>query len=150
MTCSRPRGGSARPRAGRRRGPASRPAACPKWPPPPPPPPRAPAPPRSLGRNPALVAEVAGVAGPRDVDIDAGELRGPAPEVAEIRERFAGRRLEDGPRERPLERDRGDRLALVLDVDIQAAGVHRQPAVLRVRRGPAVLVLREAVDRAVV
>ena len=47
---------------------------------------------RALGRDPQLVAEVAGVAGPRHVDGDLADLRGAAAEVAQVRERLAASR----------------------------------------------------------
>ena len=103
-----------------------------------------------LGRDPQLVAEVARVARPADVDLDPGDLRRPAPEVAQVAEVLAARRLEDGAAVGALERERGDRLGHVLDGDVEPRGVHRQPAVLRVGGGPAQLVLGHPVDRAVV
>ncbi len=78
-------------------------------------------------RDPDFVPEIARVARARDIDRDSlaaqPERGGAPPEVAEVGERFPGRGLEDRPRERTLERDRRDRLALVLDRDVEAAGV---------------------------
>src|SRR5258706_9216349 len=105
---------------------------------------------RLAGGDPDLVSEVARVARPRDVDIDLAELRRASPEVAQVVERLAGRRLEHRPRERPLERDRGDLFRDVLDRHVQAASVEREPALLRIRGGPPELVRGEAMDRAVV
>ena len=76
---------------------------------------------RARGRDPQLVAEVAGVAGPRDVDRDLADLRGAAPEVAQVGERLAGRRLEHVARQRALERERRGRLGLLVDRDVEAA-----------------------------
>ena len=104
----------------------------------------------SLGGDPQLIAEVAGVAGPADVDGRARDGRRAAPEVAQVGEGLARRRLEDGPAARPLERDGGEALADVLDLDVEPARVHRQPAVLGIRRGPAEAILGQAMDGAVV
>ena len=105
---------------------------------------------RALGRDPQLVAEVAGVAGPRHVDGDLADLRRPAPEVAKVVERLAGRGLEDVARERALEGERRRRLGLLGDRHVEAGAVLAQPAELRVGRGPAVEPLVESMDRAVV
>ena len=77
-----------------------------------------------------------------------------APEVAQVGERRARRRLQDGSAQGSLQRDRRDGFADVADIHVQAVGVHPEPPDLRVRSRPAdhlrpVLVL-EAVDRAVV
>ena len=107
-----------------------------------------------LGGDPQLVAEVARVAGPRDVDGDGApalaDLRGPSAEVAQVGEGLAGRHLEHRSRARPLERESGQRLRDVLDVDVEAGRVLAEPAVLRVGGGPAELALGDPVDRAVV
>src|SRR4029450_3451570 len=96
---------------------------------------------RGLGRDPQLVPEVAGVARPADVDLDTGELRRAAPEVAQVAEVLAGRRLEDRAAVGGLEGARGALLRDVLDLHVEPRGVQRQPAVLGVRGGPAELVL---------
>ena len=74
----------------------------------------------------------------------------PAPEVAEIRERFAGRRLEDRTAERSLEREGGDLGRLILDRHVEPGRVEGQPAVLRVRGGPAEHVLVQAMHGPVI
>jgi hypothetical protein len=76
---------------------------------------------------------------------------GPAPpEIAEIRERFAGRGLEDGPRLRPLEGNGRDLLRDVLDVDVQPRRVHPEPPDLGIRSGPPERPIIQAMHRSVV
>jgi hypothetical protein len=106
------------------------------------------------GVDPQLIAEVAGVARARDVDRDlpatGPDRRGATPEVAQVVEGLARGRLEDRPRVRALERDRGRPLGDVVDRDVEAGGVHPQPAELRIRRGPAERAVIEGVDGPVV
>ena len=146
--CSRPRAGSARPRAGRRPGRACRPAGSrrPRRPPSarPRPPPRAR--PGSTARSRGRRCSRSVTRRPRRP----ADLRGPSPEVAQVGERLAGRRLEDVPRQRALEGERGGRFGLLVDRDVEPGAVLAQPAELRVGRGPAVAPLVEAMDRPVV
>src|SRR6185436_16931590 len=93
---------------------------------------------------------VARVAGPGYVDRRATDLRRPAPEVAQVVERFAGRGLEDRPRERALQGERGGRLRVLVDRDVEPHAVLAEPAQLRVGGRPAVTAVAEIVDRAVV
>ena len=77
------------------------------------------------GRDPQLVAQVARVAGSRDVDLDPGERRAAAPEVGDVRPPLAGRRLQHRPGPRPLQGQCGDGLGDVLDLHVQAAAFIR-------------------------
>ena len=61
-----------------------------------------------------------------------------------------GGRLEHVAAQRPLHGQRGDALAHVLDLDVQSASVHPEPAQRRVGGRPAVALLLEAGDRPVV
>ena len=103
-----------------------------------------------LRGDPELVAAIARVAGPRDAHVDAGDLRPPMPEVPDPGPVLAGRRLEHLPAELALERERAERLADVLDLDVQARGVQQEPAVAGIGRGHAVLVVGEPRHGAVV
>ena len=58
--------------------------------------------------------------------------------------------LEDGAREGTLERKRGRGLGLLLDLDVEAGTVESEPSKLWVGSRPAVPLLLEPVDRAVV
>ena len=105
---------------------------------------------RIAGGHPDLVPEVAGIARARHVDRHLADPSRTAPEVPEIRERRPGRRLEDVPRERALERERRGRLGLVDDRDIQSGAVLAEPSKLGIRGRPAIQALVEPVDRAVI
>ena len=74
-----------------------------------------------LRRDPHLVAEVAGVAGPRDVDRDLPDAAGTPSEVPEIAPRRVGGRLEHVAAQRPLDGECRDLLGHVLDLDVQPA-----------------------------
>ena len=106
---------------------------------------------RAIGRDPQLVAEIAGVAGPADVD---RRSRRSSPAGAGS---SAGRRTT-----RPAAASRTARLhgpwrataasvsLMSSIVDVEPGRVHRQPAVLRVGRRPAEAVRGQPMDRAVV
>ena len=68
-----------------------------------------------LGVDPQLVAQVAGVAGPADVELDLAGVGRPSVVVAQVGPVGVGQRLEDVARERALQGDRGGRLADVVD-----------------------------------
>ena len=84
---------------------------------------------RVLGLDPDLVAEVAGVAGPRDRDLAAADL---APGDPEVRQRLDARLEagEDPPRARALEAEHGPVLGDLLDHDLVAPG-HAGPGSTR-------------------
>ena len=88
--------------------------------------------------DPHLVAEVARIAGPGDVDGDAADLRCLPAEVLEAAQGHLGGRLEHVAAQRSLHGQRGDAFAHVLELDIQPASVHPEPAQRRVCGGPAV------------
>src|SRR3989304_1214555 len=95
------------------------------------PPRRPPAPRGSLLGQPQLVAQVAGVAGARNVEGDRPDLRAASAEVAQVGEGFAGGRLQDGPALWALEGQRGERLGDVLAGHVQTGGGPAQPGELR-------------------
>ena len=90
-----------------------------------------------------LVAAVARVAGPRDVDRHAADLRAPVPEVLHVGPVLAGRGLEHLAAELALQRERRRRLGDVLDLDVEAGRVQHEPAVAGVRGGDPVLRLAQ-------
>src|SRR5262249_13530809 len=100
--------------------------------------------------DPDLVAEVARVAGARDVYGHARDRARRDAEVLQVREVRVGDAREQPPRGRSLERERGRLFGDVLDVDLHAERVLAEPPKVRVGRGPAVGVLLEPRHRAVV
>ena len=109
---------------------------------------------RVLRRDPELIPEIAGVAGSRDVDrhlLPAGlERCGPAPEVAQVAERAAGRRLQHVPRQGTLDGERGHLFRHVIDRHVEAGRVLAEPAELGVGGGPAERAVVEVMNRPVV
>ena len=104
-----------------------------------------------LGGDPQLVAQVAGVAGPADVDRDAADRRRRAAGSS------AGPRTTRRSRPRGPARDSGPwrasaavALGGLLDRHVEPGRVLAQPAQLRVGGGPAEPLVVQAVDRAVV
>src|SRR5688572_27954854 len=78
---------------------------------------------RFLHRDPQLVAEVAGVAGPRHVDVGAGDPGGAAPEVSEVEPVLAGRPLQHVPGQAPLQGQGRRSLRDVVDPHIEPGRV---------------------------
>ena len=104
----------------------------------------------ALGVHPDLVAEVARVAGARDRDRHVAQPGVDEPEVLERADVGGRQLLEDGARQRSLERERADLCRHVLDDHVHALRVHPQPARVRLGARQAVRPVVEAADRAVV
>jgi hypothetical protein len=100
--------------------------------------------------DPQLVAQVARVAGAADVDGYPADLPGSPAVVGEVRPIRFGGGLQDGARQGTLQGKGGDALTVLVDGDVQATGVHAQPAELRVGGGPAEGVIVQPCHRAVV
>ena len=105
---------------------------------------------RAVPRHPDLVAEIAGVAGARDLDRHAGDRPARHAEIFQAADVGVGHRVEQAAGRRPLQRERGHLLRDVLDVDVQADGVLREPAQAGIGRGPAERVLGQPRHRSVV
>ena len=88
---------------------------------------------RALPRDPQLVAEVARVPGPGDVDVDALDRAGSTPEVAEVEPVLSRRALEDLAGQAPLQGERRGRLRDVVDPHVEAGRVQGEPSVRGVR-----------------
>ena len=105
---------------------------------------------RARGRHPDLVAEIAGVAGARDVHRHAGDGAARDAEVLQpidVRLRDRAQQLRG---RRALQRHRRDLLRHVFDPDVHAARVLPEPAQARIRRRPAERLLRQPRHRPVV
>src|SRR6185436_20572667 len=102
------------------------------------------------GVDPDLVPQVAGVSGPRDVDVDAADLGAALAEVAQVGPVPTAGALEDVARARPLQGDGRELLGHVDDVYVEPGRVQREPPVAGVGRRPEELLLSPAGDGPVV
>ena len=106
---------------------------------------------RCLPRHPDLVAKVAGVAGARDIYRHAGNGPAGGAEVAQANPDVGGTdAAQERGRRRSLQRQRRHLFRHVLDLDVEARRVLRQPAQARVRRRPAIRLLPHSRHRPVV
>src|SRR5262245_21387587 len=100
--------------------------------------------------RPDLVTEIAGVAGARDVHLDAGDRAARDAEVPQLVDIGLRHLPQELRRRRALEREGADLLRDVLDRDVETRRVLGQPPQVRLRRGPAVEIRPEPAHRAVV
>jgi hypothetical protein len=111
---------------------------------------RVPEPERAVALDPHLVAEVAGVAGAADPDLEVVDAGPDDAEEAQGVEVGVARGAQHLARGRALDGDGREPRAGVLEADPIAARGRREPVEGRVGGGQAVVVLAEAGDRAVV
>ncbi len=97
--------------------------------------------------HPDLEAQVAGVAGARNFHRDVAQSGLRKVEILELRR---AKRLQDRPGHGPLQRQRGDRIRYISDLDVHAGGVVFEPAQVRLRRGHAEDVVAKTRDGTVV
>ena len=82
---------------------------------------------RTIPRHPDLIAQIACVSRPRDLDGHSRDGSARHPEVFEVSDIGVGGRGEKPSRGRTLQRERGDLLRDVLDADVEANGVLGEP-----------------------
>src|SRR5438093_1342297 len=100
--------------------------------------------------HPDLVPQVAGVTGAGDVDGNAGDRASGHAEILETRNLSLSDFREQPAGGRPLESEGRDLFRNVFNLDVHARGVLAKPAQTRVGGGPAVDILLEAGNSAVV
>ncbi len=100
--------------------------------------------------DPQLVAEIAGEAGARHHQFAAGEREVADVEGLQILDARAADRLQHGAAGRALQRQRGDVVRVLDDLDVETEGRARQPVELALLRAQPVVALAQVKDRAVV
>ena len=105
---------------------------------------------RVVPRHPYFVAEVAGVSGARDVDENVADLAARHAEIFEIGDVRFRNRFEQLARGRSLQRQCGKLFGNVFDLNVHVQAVLPEPAQAGIGGGPAILVVFEARDGAVV
>ena len=100
--------------------------------------------------NPDLVAEVAGVAGTRDVHGHAGDFAAGDAKIFQVGDVGFGDFLEQRARGRALQGQRRHPLGDIFDIHRHAQGVLAKPAQAGVGGGPAIKIFRQAGDGAIV
>src|SRR5215472_15317639 len=104
----------------------------------------------AIQRYPDFVSEIAGVTGARDVHGHAGNFAAGYAKVFQVGDIGFGHALQHFARSRSLKRERRDRFGGIFDLDFHVEAVLAEPAQAGIGCGPAILILLEAGDGAVV
>ncbi len=104
----------------------------------------------SVPRHPDFVAEIARVAGARDVDRNAGDASARDSEILQRLHVGLGHLAQQRSRRRTLHRERRDGLRHVFDRHVESDGILHEPSQARIGGGPAIALLPQPRHRPVI